>query len=100
MNEPEWKRQSRIKQEAWKWAARRLELEVVADELEGGLSEDERLMLDHVRKVICKNLTRQADRIGGRHNTREKTLVEVFGFDKMTDEQKRENLLVDFGIAK
>jgi hypothetical protein len=69
MIEPELKRQSRIKQEAWKWAARRLELEVVSDEIEGGLSEDEQLMLDHVRKVICKNLTRQAERIGGRKSS-------------------------------
>ena len=69
MIEPELKRQSRIKQEAWKWAARRLELEVVSDELEGGLSEDEQLMLDHVRKVICKNLARQAERIGGRKSS-------------------------------
>jgi len=41
--EPEWKRQSRIKEQAWKWVARRLELEVVTDELEGDLTEEERL---------------------------------------------------------
>lgn len=69
MIESKLKRQSRIKQEAWKWSARRLELEVVSDELEGGLSEDEQLMLDHVRKVICKNLARQAERIGSRKSS-------------------------------
>lgn len=63
MNEPEWKRQSRIKEQAWRWAARRLELEVVSDELEGMLTEDERQMLDHVRKVVCKTLLRSGERI-------------------------------------
>lgn len=66
MSEPEWKRQSRIKEEAWRWSARRLELEVVTDELEGNLSKDEAEMLDHVRKVVCKMLLRQGERIGSR----------------------------------
>lgn len=100
MNEPEWERQSRIKKQAWEWASRRLEMEVVTEELEGNLTEEERLMLDHVRMVICKTLRRQAERIkNGRKGKREKTLVEAFGFDKLTDEQKRENLLVNLGIA-
>ena len=63
MNEPKWERQSRIKEQAWKWASRRLELEVVTDELEGNLTEEERLMLDHVRKVVCKTLVRWGERI-------------------------------------
>ena len=68
MSEPEWKRQSRIKEEAWRWAARRLQLEVVTDELEGDLSKDQAEMLDHVRKVVCKTLSRQADRIARRRS--------------------------------
>lgn len=40
------------------------------------------------------------DRLPQDAERREKTLVEVFGFDKLTDEQKRENLLVNLGIAK
>lgn len=66
MSEPEWKRQSRLKEEAWRWAAKRLELEVVVDEVEGNLSNDQAEMLNHVRMVICKTLSRQADRIASR----------------------------------
>ena len=58
MSEPDWKRQSRIKENAWRWSARRLELEVVTDELEGDLTDEEKEMLDHVRKVVCKTLLR------------------------------------------
>ena len=63
MSEAEGKRQSRVKEQAWRWAARRLELEVVIDELEGNLTQDETEMLDHVRKVVCKTLLRQGERI-------------------------------------
>lgn len=66
MSEAEWKRQSRIKEEAWRWAAKRLELEVVTDELEGKLTQDETEMLDHVRKVVCKTLLRQGERVAQR----------------------------------
>jgi hypothetical protein len=63
MSEPDWKRQSRIKENAWRWSARRLELEVVTDELEGDLTDEEKEMLDHVRKVVCKTLLRWGERI-------------------------------------
>lgn len=66
MNEPEWQRKSRLKQEAWSWAAKRLRLEVVVEEVEGDLSADQQEMLDHVRTVICKNLERQAERISAK----------------------------------
>jgi len=96
----EWKRQSRLKEEAWRWAADRLRMEVTVEEVDHTLSDEELEKLAHVRNVVCKTLVRQADRIkNGRKGKREKTLVEAFGFDKLTDEQKRENLLVNLGIA-
>lgn len=66
MSEPEWKRQSRLKEEAWRWAAQRLQLEVVVEEVDGELSPDQLVMLAHVRDVVCKTLVRQADRIKNR----------------------------------
>lgn len=45
-------------------------------------------------------IRRMKDSIPVSTEKRAKTLVEVFGFDKLTDEQKKENLLVNLGIAK
>lgn len=76
MSEPEWKRQSRIKEEAWRWAHRRLRLEVVVDEVELGLSDDQVAVLEHVKKVVCKTLLRQADRIAARRGSSGKDVAE------------------------
>ena len=59
----DWERESRIKADAWRWAARRLEFEAVTEALESDVSQDERDLLEHVRKVVCKTLYRQAERI-------------------------------------
>lgn len=76
MSEPDWKRQSRIKEEAWRWAHRRLRLEVVVDEVELGLSDEQIAVLEHVKKVVCKTLLRQADRIAARRRSSGKDVSE------------------------
>ena len=50
----------------------------------------ERLGVDYRCDYVIENVSEK----------REKTLVEVFGFDKLTDEEKKENLLTNLGIAK
>jgi hypothetical protein len=62
----------------------------------------ERIGCDYRCDYVLEDCAQEslAEVLSERSEKREKTLVEVFGFDKLTDEQKKENLLVNLGIAK